>query len=191
VACVCLVLYATFLFVQTVRHKDYFLARDPAPIAAVEPTALSYVIWVAGGLLILSLSGVVLLAESLAPFIEGGIAWAGAPAKLAGVIVAAIVLLPETMAAFKAARRNRLQTSINLALGSAVSSIGLTVPTVAMIALWIGHPLALGTDAGSAVLLALSFVMAMLTYGQGRTNLLSGIVHLVLLACYVFLIFDP
>ena len=101
------------------------------------------------------------------------------------------MLLPETMAALKAARRNRLQTSINLALGSALSSIGLTIPTVVVIAVWIGHPLALGTDAGSTVLLALTFVMAILTYGQGRTNLLSGFVHLVLLVCYVFLIFDP
>lgn len=191
VACVCLVLYGVFLFVQTVRHKDYFLARDPAPDVAADAIAPASIVWVASGLLIASLAGVVLLAESLAVFIERGIAASGAPAKLAGVIVATIVLLPETMAAFKAARRNRLQTSINLALGSTVSSVGLTVPVVAMLSLWLGHPLALGTDAGSTVLLALSFVMAMLTYGQGRTNLLSGIVHLVLLACYVFLIFDP
>ena len=191
VACVCLMLYGAFLFIQTVRHKDYFLARIPATGTPMEPTISASSAWIAGGMLIVSLLGVVLLAEVLAPFIENGIAASGAPAKLAGVIVAAIVLLPETMAALKAARDNRLQTSINLALGSAVSSIGMTIPAIGMLSLWIGQPLALGTDAGSTVLLALSFVLAMLTYGQGRTNLLSGIVHLVLLACYMFLIFAP
>src|SRR5271166_5345516 len=114
-----------------------------------------------------------------------------APFKLAGVLVAAIVLLPELAASLRAARRNELQSSINLALGSAVACIGLTVPAVAVIAIWLDRPLALGIDNESTVLLVLSFLVAMLTYGQGRTNLLSGFVHLVLLACYVFLIFAP
>ena len=99
--------------------------------------------------------------------------------------------MPEFFAALNAARRNQLQTSINLALGSAVACIGLTVPAVTVIALWLGQPLALGIDNESTVLLVLSFLVAMLTYGQGRTNLLSGFVHLVLLASYIFLIFAP
>ena len=139
----------------------------------------------------LSLIAVILLAKLLAPFIEAGIVAAGAPMKLAGVVVAAIVLLPEFFAALRAARRNQLQISINLALGSAVACIGLTVPAVMVIAIWLGQPLALGIDDESTVLLVLSFLVAMLTYGQGRTNLLSGFVHLVLLAGYVFLIFAP
>jgi len=191
VAGVCLTLYAAFLFVQTVRHKDYFLVREPIAHAARDPIPPTPMVLLSAFLLVLSLSAVVLMAEALAPFIESSLAARKAPDRIAGIIVAAIVLLPETMAALKAARRNRLQTSINLALGSALSSIGLTIPTVVVIAVWIGHPLALGTDAGSTVLLALTFVMAILTYGQGRTNLLSGFVHLVLLVCYVFLIFDP
>ena len=138
-----------------------------------------------------TLVAVVLLAKLLAPFIERGIAAAGAPFKLAGVIVAAIVLLPEFFAALRAARRNQLQTSINLALGSAVACIGLTVPAVTVIATKLDQPLALGIDNENTVLLVLSFMVAMLTYGQGRTNLLSGFVHLVLLASYVFLIFAP
>ena len=146
---------------------------------------------IAALLLVLSLTVVVLLAKSLAPFIETGIAAVGAPSRLAGVIVAAIVLLPETGAAIGAAWGNRLQTSINLALGSAVACIGLTIPAVVAIALWFNLPLALGVDSGGTVLLVLSFLMAMLTYGQGRTNLLAGFVHLVLLACYVFLTFEP
>ena len=84
-----------------------------------------------------------------------------------------------------------MQTSINLALGSGLASIGLTVPVVVVVAIWVGHPLALGTDAGSTVLLLLTFAMAMLTYGQGRTNLLSGFVHVVLLVFYFFLMFAP
>lgn len=191
VAVVCVTLYAAFLFVQTVRHKDYFLARIAPPLAEEHDVAPAYRAWLAFGFLVLTLGAVVLLAEALAPFIEDSILRSGAPAKLAGVIVAMIVLMPETATAFQAARRNRLQTSINLALGSGLASIGLTVPVVVVLAAWIGHPLALGTDAGSTVLLLLTFAMAMLTYGQGRTNLLSGFVHLVLLVFYFFLMFAP
>ena len=191
VAVTCLALYLVFLFVQTVRHREYFLpAVDDASAEHASPPSAS-IAGIAGLLLVLSLTAVVLLAKSLAPSIETGIAAAGAPVRLAGVVVAAIVLMPETGAAIGAARRNRLQTSINLALGSAIASIGLTIPAVVAIALWFNLPLALGVDSGGTVLLVLSFLMAMLTYGQGRTNLLAGFVHLVLLACYVFLIFEP
>jgi Ca2+:H+ antiporter len=115
----------------------------------------------------------------------------GAPEALVGVIVAAIVLLPEAATALKAAIADRLQTSINLALGSAVASIGLTVPTVAVIAWFTGTELALGVEPMSAVLLTLSFIMAIITYGTGRASLLSGIVHLIMLAVWLFLIVVP
>lgn len=186
----CLALYLVFLFVQTVRHQDYFVPAAGAgdDEHAVPPARIGAI---SGGLLILSLIAVVLLAKFLAPHIDQTIAAVGAPLKLAGVIVAVIVLLPECFAAFRAARRNRLQTSINLALGSAVACIGLTIPSVVAISVWLNQPLELGIDQENSVLLALSFVVAMLTYGQGRTNLLSGFVHLVLLASYVFLIFAP
>ena len=110
---------------------------------------------------------------------------------IVGVIVATIVLLPETAAAIRAAARRQLQASINLALGSAVASIGLSVPVVAIASFWIGQPLELGISAGATVLMALGFVVAIITYGTGRTNLLSGIVHLMLLATYVFTVFAP
>jgi Ca2+:H+ antiporter len=186
----CLALYLVFLFVQTVRHQDYFMPSNATEVehAATPSTRIGAI---SGGLLVLSLVAVILLAKLLAPFIERSIVAAGAPFKLAGVLVAAIVLLPELVAALRAARRNQLQSSINLALGSAVACIGLTVPAVTVIATWLDRPLALGIDNESTVLLVLSFLVAMLTYGQGRTNLLSGFVHLVLLACYVFLIFAP
>jgi Ca2+:H+ antiporter len=186
----CFVLYLVFLFVQTVRHQEYFVppGAEETEIHA-QPSARHGL--VSGGLLIVSLIAVILLAELLAPFIEHGIRASGAPIKLAGVIVAAIVLLPESVTALRAARRNQLQTSINLALGSAVACIGLTVPSVTVIATVLHLPLALGIDTGPTVMLGLSFLVAMLTYGQGRTNLLSGCVHLVLLASYIFMIFVP
>ncbi len=186
----CFALYLVFLFVQTVRHQDYFVPSNTTEVehAAIPPTRIGAI---SGGLLVLTLVAVILLAKLLAPFIERGITAVGAPFKLAGVIVAAIVLLPEFFAALRAARRNQLQTSINLALGSAVACIGLTVPAVTVIATSLDQPLALGIDNENTVLLVLSFMVAVLTYGQGRTNLLSGFVHLVLLASYVFLIFAP
>lgn len=188
VACLCL--YVGFLFIQTNWHRDFFLpVGDAAATLHGRPSArlalLSF------GLMVVALFSVVVLAKSLAPALNEGIAALGAPLALAGVVVAAIVLLPETTAAVRAAARNRLQSSINLALGSAVACIGLTVPTVAIVAWWIDQPLALGISEGGSVLMALGFAVAIITYGTGRTNLLSGIVHLVLLATYIFWIFAP
>jgi Ca2+:H+ antiporter len=139
----------------------------------------------------LALFSVVLLAKSLAPALQEGVQAVGAPLAIVGVMIAAIVLLPETTAAVRAAAANRLQSSINLALGSAVACIGLTVPAVAVVAWWIDLPLELGISPGASVLMALGFTVAIITYGTGRTNLLSGVVHLVLLATYVFTIFAP
>lgn len=142
-------------------------------------------------LLCVALVSVVMLAKSLAPALEESVAALGAPAALVGVIVAAIVLMPESGAALRAAAHNRMQPAINLALGSGVATIGLTVPTVALVTWWYGIPLALGISPGHSVLLALGFAVAMLTYGTGRTNILSGMVHLVLAATFVFTIFAP
>jgi Ca2+:H+ antiporter len=137
------------------------------------------------------LFSVVVLAKSLSPALTEGVGAMGAPIAIAGIIVAAIVLLPETTAAVRAAAANRLQSSLNLALGSAVACIGLTVPTVAVVAWWIGQPLELGISQGATVLMGLGFLVAMITYGTGRTNVLSGIVHLVLFAAYIFYVFAP
>lgn len=190
VSAACLGLYTAFLFIQTNWHRAYFVsADDDEAVEHVRPsvrTALASL-----GLLSVALLSVVLLAKSLAPALEAGVKAAGAPLAIVGVIIAAIVLLPETAAAARAAARNRLQASINLALGSAVASIGLTVPAVALVSFWIGQPLELGISAGASVLMALGFVVAMITYGIGKTNLLSGLVHLVLLATYVFTVFAP
>jgi Ca2+:H+ antiporter len=142
-------------------------------------------------LLAVALTSVVLLAKKLTPALEAGTAAIGAPSAIVGVIIATIVLLPETAAAVRAAARNRLQSSLNLALGSGVASIGLTVPAVALVSYLIGQPLELGISPHASVLMALGFVVAIITYGTGRTNLLSGVVHLLLLATYFFAIFAP
>ena len=190
VSLVCLVLYAAFLFIQTNRHREYFLpevsaAGDSHTRPSSRLALLSFL------LLCVGLLAVVMLAKSLAPALEDGVVALGAPAAIVGVIVAAIVLMPESGAALRSAAHNRMQSAINLALGSGVASIGLTVPTVALVSWWNGQPLTLGVSAGHSVLLALGFTVAMLTYGTGRTNILSGIIHLVLAATFVFTIFAP
>jgi len=154
VSAVCLGLYIAFLFIQTGWHRAYFLPIDEG--GAVEHVRPSGRIALASlGMLFVALLSVVLLAKSLAPALEAGVQAAGAPLTIVGVIIAAIVLLPETAAAIRAAARRKLQASINLALGSAVASIGLSVPVVAILSFWIGQPLELGISAGATVLMAL------------------------------------
>jgi len=187
----CLLLWLAFTFVQTVRHREHFLPRQAAATATPAARPSAGLTAAALGLLLVALVAVVLLAKGVSPFIQAAVAGLGAPPALVGVLVAAIVLLPESMTAVRAARDDQLQTSINLALGSGVATIGLTVPTVAAVAWWTGSPMALGVTPGGAVLLTLSFMMALITYGTGRASLLSGVVHLILLATWLFLIVVP
>jgi Ca2+:H+ antiporter len=186
VSLVCFLLYAAFTFVQTVRHRDHFMPITPLEHEAVRPSGRLALVSL--GMLVVALTAVVLLAKAFSPFIQAATAAIGAPEALVGVIVAAIVLMPESATALRAAAQDRLQTSINLALGSAVASIGLTIPIVAAIAWWNGLELELGVTPGGAVLLALSFMMAMITYGSGRASLLSGFVHIILFAMWLFLV---
>ena len=187
VAFVSLALYATFVLVQTVRHRGYFLPEGEAAtdesVQAPKPTNRTTA--ASGGLLLASLGAVVLLAKAIAPTLEALLQDAGAPKAMVGVIIAAMVLLPEGLAAVRAARANRIQTSLNLALGSALASIALTIPTVAAVSLIAGWPLILGLDAKSTVLLALSLLVATLALSTGRTTVLQGAVHLVILAVYL------
>lgn len=187
VAFVSLALYATFVLVQTVRHRGYFLPEGEAAtdesVQAPKPTNRTTA--ASGGLLLASLGAVVLLAKAIAPTLEALLQDAGAPKAVVGVIIAAMVLLPEGLAAVRAARANRIQTSLNLALGSALASIALTIPTVAAVSLIAGWPLILGLDAKSTVLLALSLLVATLALSTGRTTVLQGAVHLVILAVYL------
>jgi Ca2+:H+ antiporter len=193
-----LVLYVVFVFVQTVRHREYFLAPtaalDPDHIdseALHAPPPTNAHALAAAGLLFLSLIAVVGLAKLLSPAVEAGVAKAGAPEAVVGVVIAALVLLPEGMAAVRAARLDRLQTSLNLALGSALASIGLTIPAVAIVSIAIGQPIALGLGSKEIVLLALTLIVSVITLGTGRSTVLQGVVHLVIFATFLFLSVVP
>ena len=188
VGVVSLLLYGAFVFEQTVRNPGDFLpdeAEDHGPRPS-RGLALA-----SAGLLAVSLVAVVGLAKALSPSMEAGLAWAGAPKPVIGVVIAALVLLPEALAAIRAARDNRLQTSLNLALGSALASIGLTIPAVAVVSIALGTPLTLGLDPKETVLLALTVLVGGVTLGTGRTTVLQGAVHLVILAVFLFLSVVP
>jgi Ca2+:H+ antiporter len=190
-AIVSLILYGSFVFVQTIRHRDYFLPVGVAEHEGHAPPPATKIALASAGLLLVSLVIVVALAKALTPAIEHGVDAAGAPKGVIGIIIAALVLLPEGMASYRAARANRLQTSVNLALGSALASLGLTIPAVASISLLLGQPITLGLDPKEEVLLALTLVISILTLGTGRTTVLQGMVHLILLAVFLFLAFAP
>lgn len=195
VALVSLVLYGAFIFVQTVKHRDYFLdATHEQIVSAAERDAevTSRASMPATLLaLLVSLAAVVLLAKSLAPTLTAALDAIGAPDAATGVFIAAIVLLPESLAAYRAATLNRLQTSLNLALGSALASIGLTIPVVAALSLAMGWTLELGLGSRETVLLLLGLFVCSLSLAKGRTMVLHGVVHLVLFAVYLFTTIVP
>jgi Ca2+:H+ antiporter len=192
------VLYAAFVSTQTVRHRDFFLPvtsdgkvindadgddhADP-PTNRAAATSLT--------LLLVALIAVVGLAKVLSPAIEDTVARIGLPHSFVGVVIALLVLLPETLAAANAARRNRIQVSLNLALGSAMASIGLTIPVIAIATIWLPGPLALGLGANQIVLLAITVAVATLTVVPGRATRLQGLVHLILLGAFLLLAAHP
>jgi Ca2+:H+ antiporter len=187
-------LYIAFLFFQTVTHRDYYLPQSEADKTnsdahADKPSNLKTLISCA--LLLVSLVAVVGLAEALSPAIEAGVKAMGAPKTIVGIAIALLVLLPEGFAAVRAARANRLQSSLNLALGSALASIGLTIPTVAAIAIFFHLDLSLGISSLNIVLLYLSLFIGGLTLAIGRTTLLQGVLHLFIFFEYLFLSLVP
>ena len=188
---VSLVLYGSFVFIQTVRHRDYFLAVEGDDQNAHAPPPAGRRAVLSAGLLIVSLVAIVGLAKTLTPAVELGIAYLDVPKAVVGIIIAALVLLPEGLAALRAARSNQLQTSLNLALGSALATIGLTIPAVAVVSIVIVQPLELGLDAKGQLLLALTLLLSMITLGTGRTTVLQGIVHLVIFAVFLFFAVVP
>lgn len=188
------VLYGAFLFFQTVTHRDYYLPKAKAQktdsnVHAPKPSNMKTL--VSSGLLLVSLVAVVGLAKALSPAIEAGVKAAGAPKTIVGIAIALLVLLPESYAAVRASRANRLQSSLNLALGSALASIGLTIPTVAAIAIIFDLQLSLGISSLNMVLMYLSFFIGALTLAIGRTTLVQGVVHLIIFFEYLFLSLVP
>lgn len=183
VAAMSFALYGLFLFVQTIRHKDDFMELREEEGHTSPPSRSAFRIALV--LLPLSLVSVVLLAEVVSHPVEEAILRFGLPEPLIGVVLALIVLLPEAVASLRAARANRLQTSINLALGSALASLCLTIPAVALISIALGHTLILGLEAEHTVLLVLSLFMATLTLATGRTTVLQGGIHLVIFFAFL------
>ncbi|NPU14900.1 ionic transporter y4hA [Bradyrhizobium sp. 83012] len=190
VSVVTILLYAMFLYAQTTRHRDYFVGSatgfgdDDVRLPRAK-------LLLSIGLLLVALLAVVLLAKKFSLVVDAGVAATGSPPAVAGVLVALLILLPESVAAISAARANDLQKSINLALGSSLATIGLTIPAVAVAAHALDKQLVLGLDAQGMVLLVLTFVLSMLTFGTGRTNILFGLVHMVVFAIFLFLLFVP
>jgi Ca2+:H+ antiporter len=190
VSVVTVILYGVFLYTQTIRHRGYFISEatvlaDKGMHTSNRTLVLSIV------LLLVSLLVVVLLAKKFSLVVDLGTALVGAPPAFAGILVALLILLPESVAAIVAARKNDLQKSINLALGSSLATIGLTIPAVAITAYTLDMQLVLGLNPQEIVLLVLTFILSMLTFVTGRTNILFGLVHLVVFAVFVFLVFVP
>jgi Ca2+:H+ antiporter len=188
---VSLVLYGSFIFIQTARHRDYFLpvASADQDAHALPPAGSTAAL--SAGLLIVCLVAIVGLAKILTPTVELGVARLGVPKAVVGIIIAALVLLPEGLAALRAAQANQLQTSLNLALGSVLATIGLTIPAIAAVSIAIGQPLQLGLDMNDQVLLALTLLVSAITLATGRTNVLQGVVHLVIFAVFLFFAVVP
>ncbi|WP_283137768.1 calcium:proton antiporter [Rhizohabitans arisaemae] len=190
-----IVLYGLFVVTQTVRHRDYFLpiTTDGAVVDAdehAEPPSDRRTL-ASLALLLVALVAVVGLAKIESPAIESAIAVAKLPHSMVGVVIALLVLLPETLAATRAARRGRMQTSLNLALGSAMASIGLTIPAIAVASIWLEGPLLLGLGPTQMVLLALTVVVSTLTVVPGRATLLQSGVHLAIFASFISLAISP
>ena len=190
VAIASLLLYFSFVFVQTIKHRDYFLdvvaaseTSDAELAHDAKPSTL--VSWLSFAFLCVALTAVVLLAKILSVPLAQGVAAVGLPAAFVGVVIAAIVLMPESIAAVNSATRNKLQNSINLALGSAIASIGLTIPAVAAVSWMLESKVALGISPANTVLLALSLFVSAITLGTGRTTILQGAVHLVILGAFL------
>jgi Ca2+:H+ antiporter len=187
-----LAIYAVFLLVQTRTHPRFFTEVEDEPPG--EGSALPRTLKagaIDAALLFVALLPVPLLADDLAATIEVGMSNAGIPEAVAGILVASLVLAPEGMSAVAAARRNRMQRAINILFGSALSTIAITVPTVIVISLVAGHDLILGLEPESMILLVLTLGLAVVTFGRGQTDVLKGIIHLLVFAVFVVLAFVP
>jgi Ca2+:H+ antiporter len=200
-------LYGIFVFTQTVKHRDFFLPVSTGPGSGSVDRPVSGLVDEDGdghadppsdraalaslALLILGLVAVVGLAKVESYPIEDGVEFLGFPHSFVGVVIALLVLLPESIAAGRAAAQNRVQTSLNLAYGSAMASIGLTIPAIAVASIWLDGPLVLGLEPTQMVLLLVSVLVSILTVVPGRSKSLQGFVHLSLLAAFVFLAINP
>jgi len=183
----CIVIYATFIYIQTVRHRNFFIVKELSKVNKKKNANLILSLL----FLIVSLIITVLLAKTISPVIENFIIEANLPHSLLGIIIALVILLPEGIAATKAAYKNDIQSSLNLSLGSALAAIGLTIPSVAFVSTIFNIDIALGLNSISMVLLGLTIFTVMLSLSKGRTNILYGIILILLFIIYVFTIIYP
>ena len=186
-----LVLYGVFVLVQTIRHRDHFLPAGDDGLTDAHDAPSDRRALASLGLLLVALVAVVGLAKVESPAVETGVLAIGAPASAVGVVIAMLVLLPEMLAAVRNARRGRVQTSMNLALGSAIASIGLTIPAIAVASIWLEGPLILGLEPTQLVLFAITMLVGSLTVLPGRATVQEGAVHLVLLGAFLLLAVIP
>ena len=191
VSIITVILYVAFLFIQTSRHTNYFRADggDAQDVNHSYPS--NRLVTISAIFLLVALCGVILIAKKFAAILEIGLSHIGAPQPVAGIVIAMVVLAPESITAVRAAWRNELQKSLNLALGSSLATIGLTIPAVAITNVFIGKQIEIGLSARDTLLLALTLFLSLLTFGSGRTNILAGLVHLVVFATFLFLVFVP
>lgn len=195
ISAICLILYILFIIFQTRTHKSYFesavLTTEEANAEQAAHEISSLDSWLSFFSLCTSLIAVILLAKKLSPTIEHIVVSVGAPKSAVGLLIATIVLLPEAWAAAAAARNNRLQTSLNLALGSGIASIALTVPVVLGYSIYMGNDLILGLDGKGIAFLVMTFGVGIVTLGTGKSTLLQGAVHASILVAYFLLSFIP
>ena len=194
VATLSLLLYCAFLFMQMVRHRRYFIDENAEHHKEMTHVARSgWEIGLHAVCLVAGLLAVVFLAKRVAAGVEDGLRALEIQQgdAIVGALIAFLVLLPEALVAVRAAMRNELQRALNVALGSALATIGLTIPTVATISLLSGTQLILGLGGGDMVLLAMTLTLCIISFGTGRTTVLTGIVHLVVFVAYVLLIAIP
>ncbi|TLX42541.1 ionic transporter [Xanthobacter autotrophicus] len=183
-------LYGAFLYMQTVRYREHF-ENQPEGHSEAPPTPNAFALGLV--MLIASLAAVVVLSKHVAAAFEdflGNFALAD-PDAVTGALIALLILLPEGIAAVRAASRNHLQHSLNIALGSALATVALTIPAMAFISVLIGHSMVLGLDTEDRTMLLVTFVLSILSFGTGRTNALNGVVHLIVFCVYVMLLFMP
>jgi Ca2+:H+ antiporter len=191
VATVSLGLYAVFLAVQTVRHRSYFSPDDTADGADhAAPKGEVHHPLLHATLMVCYMVPLVFLAERLAAPVDTLLAALHAPASLGGVVIALLVIAPEALSAIRAAAANRLQRSMNILLGSVLSTIGLTIPAMICVGQIQGSRIVLGLQPGNAVILGATLAVSLVTFSSGRTNILQGAIHLVLFGAYIMLAFE-
>jgi Ca2+:H+ antiporter len=180
--------YGIFLLVQTSRHRGFFRQRDENSTSENDSSLLPT--WFHLLLLLAYILPVIALAKKLAPVLHTSTLHLGLPNSVEGLVVALLLLCPEGFAAIESALRNRMQRSVNILLGSVLATIGLTIPAALGIGLLTSQPVLLGLDSPEVVLLLVTQALCMLTFGQGRTNMLQGAIHLLMFGVYLFVVLD-